>query len=666
MLPRNAWNLYLMSDTEFINRYKLGRVTTAQIFEPSTSILHPEGLYSETIFGEVGSDERYTRCGFINFGVRLLKPSVFKDIVSLKGSYDDIIGARSYAIFNTKTKDFEIVDPETPGAKTGIDFFMTHMNDIDFGTSNSDTRNVKVQYLKKYADRLHCDTAIVIPAGLRDVIMDGDTPKVEDINKIYGSLISMSNSIPEGAKDNPVFNFIKYRIQTKLLELYDAIFLLVSGKRGFVQGHFASRHIALSSRNTITPATCKCRNPKDPQYIKSDETGVPLFQALATCRPLIYHYVQRLFIRIIFEVGAPNSPLIDPKTFKLEYYPVTEEEKQTWITPDGIDGLINRFKYSDFRHRPAAIKDSDNKWRYLMLVYDLGDTIFLFRNIDDLKFGRIFIDVLPDVDTFGDFNRFVTTDDKEIPMTIDLLIADDQLDLYKKETKYKSGEFNAQHVMKVKSITPIASPNKYLFYEQLTNEEVKKIDASKTYSVVTFSILTDTATQSEIDMTKVRPLTYGELFYICAYEATLGKYCFVTRYPVLHQDNIYASKVHLLSTDPARIVKLKSLNDEISVDFPRYPNIGITFTESTMIHMAYESGALLNADHDGDMVNLTIMWSEDATKECAEYMQSPGSVIRPNGNLHLDFKTDLVNLVLFNLSKCQDVAIFEKAYAQAE
>jgi hypothetical protein len=97
--------------------------------------------------------------------------------------------------------------------------------------------------------------------------------------------------------------------------------------------------------------------------------------------------------------------------------------------------------------------------------------------------------------------------------------------------------------------------------------------------------------ENEIDMTCVRPMTWVELMYIATYKATLGKHVFITRYPVLNSESCYPSRVHLITTDPSRVVKLKLMTDEDAfITLPEYPILGNEYIDSLVLHFCKLKG----------------------------------------------------------------------------
>ena len=103
---------------------------------------------------------------------------------------------------------------------------------------------------------------------------------------------------------------------------------------------------------------------------------------------------------------------------------------------------------------------------------------------------------------------------------------------------------------------------------------------------------------AEPDKKFIRPLTYAEMMYIATYQASLGKFGTITRYPVTDEQSIFPAKTHLVSTSPSRIVTLLNTQTGGGVILPEYPVMGGRFLDVLMFHPSKRAG--LTADYDGN------------------------------------------------------------------
>lgn len=383
------FNIEIMPVPQFLIEHRLLPVTSLLIYEPSNPKFHPEGLFSEEIFGGIGSEERLLTYGYIDLNTTILAPILFRTVIKLSSFYQELMAGHVYATFNPVTREFDRVygDPEDiEGADTGYSFFLHHFLDLTFKSTDSEQRQARLTLIETYKRIGLYEQYIVEPAGLRDISNDDNGKMIQDdINKLYMTLLAYASAIPPGSK-SPLYDTVRYSIQLKALEIYEYIENIMTHKHGFLQGRWGARRIAMGTRNVISVANYSNRRPDDPQTLGPNETMVGTFQAAKSMQPLIVHGFKSIFIDPVFgDAGSQTVPLIDPKTYKLVYQDITEEERVKFTSSGEIDNWINRFRNIDVRNRPITIRARDGKPYYLCLVYDQGDKISLFRTITDLK-----------------------------------------------------------------------------------------------------------------------------------------------------------------------------------------------------------------------------------------------------------------------------------------
>lgn len=393
MITNEPFNIAPLHVDNFIKNNGLLEVTSHLIWEPSSTNLHPDGLFSEGIFGQIGSPERFSRIGFISLNTKILAPVIFKNVIDLKPVYSDIMAGKTYAKFNAKLKELIPCEKTVVGADTGFTFFIEHFDKLEFPVTSSHTRTMKIKVVEK-AKSMGCaiiERMLVLPAGLRDIKQEGDKFEIEEINKIYGSLLSLSmevnNSVtsPSLAK---IYDGIKYNIQLKVYELYDTHKTFLEGKSGFGQRRYSRRGLAYGTRNVVTGATMKGASPDDPTYLKQDETLIGLFQCTKMYQPLVINQLRSIFYGQIFSQGVLRVPAIDPKTKKIIYIEVSDAEINRTLGSDSLEDLINSFQNVHMRIKPVSIRDVNNGYYWLFLVYDEpsetgDDKIYILRNVDD-------------------------------------------------------------------------------------------------------------------------------------------------------------------------------------------------------------------------------------------------------------------------------------------
>jgi hypothetical protein len=386
LIPDQPFNLKLLEMDEFIKQNRVGQVTSHAIFEASGggTLFEKTGLFSEEIFGQIGTPERLVTFGYIELNTAVLNPLVYKNLVTLNALYEEIIEGRSYAIWDENINNFVKSTNHDLNAKTGFTFFMEHFLDINFKYSESHQRADKIDIIKKYGSSCFIRRMIVLPAGLRDIRTTDSRLTQDDINKLYLSLLSYTFALPPNAI-NLIYDSIKVSIQKKIVEVYEYIDNIVTGKRGYIQNKYGKRRVALGTRNVITSTTYSTLTPNDLQYLDSDTTKIGLYQSMKGLQPLSIHYIRSIFLDPRFKTESNTIALTNPDTLLLEYKEISNKELSRFNTNQAIEVLINRFANADVRHLPITIKDINNNNYYLYMVYDTGDTISLFRSIKDLE-----------------------------------------------------------------------------------------------------------------------------------------------------------------------------------------------------------------------------------------------------------------------------------------
>jgi len=540
-VPFNVW---IMDVDGFIARNHCKPVTSLALHDPASgTTMHPEGLFSEEIFGQIGSPERLVRHGYVDLNCMIIQPPIYKSLMSLAVLYEDILTGHALAYFNPETEDFEkTTETDTrPGVGTGYTYFMSYLPKIKFRRNDSDGRNNKIAMIEKYRSVLMCDRLIVEPAGLRD--LDGEVGALtqEDINKLYRDLLSYSFGLPIGSTSD-LYDAVRTNIQKKAVAIYDYIVDILDGKKGMVQGAWARRRVAMGTRNVITAATYSALSPDDPQFQKPTETKVGLFQSMKAFQPIVVHHLKISLFDTIF-AGGNQVPVIDPKTWQLEYREISSKELARFNTNPALENLITLFQNADVRDRPITVTDVTGKQFYLCMVYDTGDEISLFR-------------------TFSDF-----------------------------ETMYKR----------------------------------------------------------PIDKSKVRPLTWVEIFYMVTFNATSGRHVQVTRYPVLEEGSSYPTKIHLASTSPGRVVRMRDvISDTLTKQYPQYPILGKPYHESMALSVVRLKG--MGADHDGDTSSANGVWADESNAECDAYINSVQALINTQKRFVAGANTDNIAFTIFNMT----------------
>lgn len=376
MLPFNVEILILTN----IQLMQLKEVKSLSIFEPASKNFHTDGLFSTDIFGPIGSSLRNDKFGYINLHVPVLHPVVFQDLCGLKSLYQDIMASKAYAKFDPVLKDF--IKSDINEGDTGYNFFMKHINKIEFSDRNSDSRKFKIEMVEKYTipSKL-IDKWLVLPAGLREYVEDeSGIPSEDEINAIYRKLMNASALLKNTSidlEDLEALDMIRYRIQTIVVEIYEYIRSLLDGKNKFIQGKWTKRAIDFGTRNVITATPIHIPDLDDNNIVGFNHTVVGLYQYLAAINPIVKYWMNRTFISKIFPSDTSTVSLINSKSMKSEYVTISNKLRDLWTTEEGMNSLISKMGQEEQRSDPVKLGDY-----YLALLYDNGKEIRLILNTE--------------------------------------------------------------------------------------------------------------------------------------------------------------------------------------------------------------------------------------------------------------------------------------------
>lgn len=345
-------------------------VTSLDIYDGASSEFHDEGLYSTKIFGRVGSDERDTTFSYVNLKVQIFHPKIFRDLMSLKSIYKEIITGRATAIFDPVTKDF--VADVSDKAETGYSFFVRHFHEMEFRKSKSPTRQIRVEFINQWRKDALTQYIPVLPAGIRDIeINDNGVATKNEIHDLYYRALSISNTIPVTRDmESPAFDIARNALTNTMLQIYELIEGMLGGKNGFILDKWASRRVTYGTRNVLTVMDTSIANLNDSNAPGFDSTTLGLFQVIKGLTPVTIHHLRKTFGHLI-QAGEGQARLIDKQTLRPTWVSLSPEARDTWTTRDGLQSVIDRYQMVDMRHRPIEIEG-----HYLALIYKGDDDTF--------------------------------------------------------------------------------------------------------------------------------------------------------------------------------------------------------------------------------------------------------------------------------------------------
>lgn len=367
-------------------------VKVLDIMEGFTKNFHPEGLFSTEIFGKVGEASRSSVFAYIDLHVPIFHPLIYKVLCDLKSLYEEIMTGRTYAIFDEVQRDF--IKSNVAEGRTGYAFFVEHFDKLKFEERRSISREVYIKFIEMYRKQPYISQLVVMPAGLRDYMVDEDgKPSEDEINATYRSIMASAAGMENvNVNRNPSFvDTARANLQIKVLELYKYLISLIIGKHKLIQGSYLSRKVSNTTRNVISAYIPNIKAYGDSQSVGPDMTVIGLYQHLRNLIPLVVFNLRTQIMPMIFSGSNTDMTVVDAKTLKRKRVPILPKEFNRWMTYEGIEKVCDQFSQEDTRHYPVKIGPD-----YAALIYKGPDgTYKLLQDIDDVPEGRSKKDVYP-------------------------------------------------------------------------------------------------------------------------------------------------------------------------------------------------------------------------------------------------------------------------------
>lgn len=513
-------------------------VTSMDTFQGMSRDFHEDGLFSTSIFGKVGSQDRNLRMSYINVKIEIFAPKIYMLICGYRQLYKNIMAGTVYAKWDNQLKDF--VKSTNVDGNTGFSFFIQHWKDLRFVKNDSHSQNEAVDAINRYRDIALTRRAMVIPAGLRDVeIADNEEITKHEINDLYVKLLTVANSLPDsGDLNSPLTDRARLSLQMTLCEIYQQLSQLTGlVKKSFIRRKWGSRRVKYGSRNVITPLATLPSRVDDPRVISFNETGIGLYQAISVYSPIMINKILNGYATIYSNPNEGTLNLVNPKTLVREEVVVKPRVIDKFTTPTGLGKLIDGFSDKHLRNRPIMVDGY-----YLGLVYKTEKTFRLINDINDL------------------------------------------------------------------------------------------------------------ADKDGVDIGNVRPLTYGEFFYIHGYKWFRNFPGTVTRYPINGYRSIYVTYPHVITNGhDLSLIELDENFQPTETHAYHYPNTSDdNWYDGMILHPSRLDG--LGGDFDGDMCNFNPVFSNEAIAAIKRYLDSPSAYLNSSGQLLHNPFTEVLERVLYSLS----------------
>lgn len=365
---------------------KIRPIRSLDQFEGATQNFHPEGLYSTLTFGVAGSDSRSTRFGYIDLKISVIHPTLFLTLTSMKGLYKEIMAGREFAKWDPDISDF--VKSDVLEGQTGYQFFIEHFHKIQYEETNSVKRQQAIRLLTNNKKKALIDKVLVLPAGLRDLEVDGTGRYTSDeINDLYRKLLAISNTInPSTVSASPeAYNTQRMSLQNTFIEIYEYIIAIIEGKKNLMMGKWAGRKVFNGTRNVITSMDTVVGELGAPGNVTTNSAAVGIYQAAKAILPITLYQLKNGFLSEVFSSPGAPALLVNKQTLMSERVQLKVEHYDRWMSNEGLEKFVSYFKETSIRHNAINVGND----HYLGLIYRGPDNTFkLIHGIDELPEGR--------------------------------------------------------------------------------------------------------------------------------------------------------------------------------------------------------------------------------------------------------------------------------------
>ncbi len=252
-----------------------GPVTSPQLFMGKTTSFHPQGLFSEEIFGMEGSPEVKEAMSWIDLNCQAIHPGIY-DILSkrIERKINLVLSGESSFEMNEQGE----LEEQDEGSISGFSDFSKNINQIKFrktGDGGERDRIVDMIHSNIESELFFTDKLLVISPGNRPVSVGEDQRDVmvDELNEIYQRVIILSNQIK--GVSGTMFDIMSFKMQLILKDLFDFVKTKVAKKHGIIRNLMLGKRVDFSARAVITP------NPK----LRLGEVGIPLIMACSIFEP---------------------------------------------------------------------------------------------------------------------------------------------------------------------------------------------------------------------------------------------------------------------------------------------------------------------------------------------------------------------------------------------
>ena len=240
--------------------------------------LHPDGLFSEKIFGVEETLDRGRKYSFINLNAYVVHPTAYRILIRLDRRLEKLFSGEQN--FNIEAGVLTTTDK---GGFTGISKFIKLFPEIKFkGETSTRDKLIKVVQEAYKNGTLFIDKLPIVPPNARPMFQDDKGQwMIDELNTdVYISIMRKASQM-KTVSAGPLKELINFGLQRAVLDHDQFIRTKISKKSGIIRENLLGKRVDFSGRAVITPG---------PQ-LKVNEIGVPLRMAVTMFQPFLIHHL---------------------------------------------------------------------------------------------------------------------------------------------------------------------------------------------------------------------------------------------------------------------------------------------------------------------------------------------------------------------------------------
>src|SRR4030042_6076426 len=312
-------------------------ITASESFNRQTGGFQSGVLFSETIFGPVGSKERKSSYSFIDLNCYVVHPTAYRLLVQrIDRKVEKFLSAEK---FFSVTSAGVLIEDEN--GVSGIQNFIRIFPKIKFrGETKDREKLIKVLQDTYKEGTLFIKKLPVIPPDFRPTQEIEGRQELDALNNIYLSILRRSIQIRSLKPSDALYDIMNAGVQRGVMEHDDFIRAKIGKKSGIIRGSLLGKRVDFSGRAVITVGPS----------IKINEIGLPLRIAVSLFEPFIIYqlmYVQKESQeRLVSGIKTFLKAKLSVDTVKKVLRSIKNNDK----VPDDLYELV-------FEATEAAIKD---------------------------------------------------------------------------------------------------------------------------------------------------------------------------------------------------------------------------------------------------------------------------------------------------------------------